>query len=150
MAANLDFALPVKSRSILNSLIGLTDPKNMGLLLIFQGHLALFHAYNLKYRPSGFGTAIYSLHPVLHSKHYDPIMWNIVCIKRFKNRVDCSTRSKVVSQSRWGIPPHWNGTCSKNHRNDEGLKMYLSYILPFLRKVDVSLYNLQIDEYTAW
>ena len=34
-------------------------------------------------------------------------MWDNFCIKRFKNRVDSFTRSKVVSKSLWGYfyPP---------------------------------------------
>ena len=49
VATILEFALPVKSRSIFKSLSWLTDPKIWVLPSIFLGYLALFHAHNSNY-----------------------------------------------------------------------------------------------------
>ena len=49
-AAILNFIYPVNSRSILNSLTGLTAPKYMGLLLLFRRYLALFHTFYFIYK----------------------------------------------------------------------------------------------------
>ena len=94
------------------------------LLLMFQRYLALFHAYNLNYehfrcwRHYLFSIAGFTFQTLRIQCEI------ILCNKRLKIRVDCSTLSKVISNSRCGyfhpLPPHRNGMCSKNHWDDEG------------------------------
>lgn len=113
VATILDFALPVCR--MLFSIVSLNFQfPNYGFAVDIP-KISWFYKKNIAWYSSTYGifSAIYTLKPISHCKHYD-LTWDTFCTKSCKNRVDCSTRSQVTPESRWGKLFTPTGTrCSK-------------------------------------